>query len=613
MGSSNRDLSLALRLYTDAARFVSGLSQAEGGVRRFGQAAKRELDVLKGAFGSIQGQLAALGLTTGTVASLMQSARMDKGLTQIGQTAGMTRTEVAELRRELFRMAGDTGQQVDDLQLGFNNAVQAGLKFREALPVIDATNKAMAVTGASADRLTAGLTVAAQAFQFDLAKPGLAISLLDKMTVAGRQGNAELQNLSDIFARVGVNAASAGLGFDQTLGFIESLSLVERQPERLATLADSTLRLFTNLNYMKEAAKATHVRFFEKDGSRRDPVAVLRDVKKEYDKLKTDKDRALFMQKAFGKADLDTIKGLKTLLGGDMLDKVGEFSKAIGDASGTIEKNLPEAISNAVDQTGRLKAELRKAADEFARPINDAFSKAIKWGMDKKENGGLGLSGKEIIGGGAALALGTFAAARYGGMAVGGLAKRFGGTAAGVAEGKALETAAGVTPVFVVNWPASMGGSTVGEIAATAAGGAAGAGTAGKVASRAKSLAVLAGGLPLSAWGSMGAAGLATAGAGVLAAGGAGYAVGTGINKTLIEGTAVGDKIGEGVARVLAFFGNEEAQRAVEINDKLNAAKIGGEVRIRLDQDGRVSSLSARSDNRDVPLSVDGGMMMVAP
>ena len=613
MGSSNRDLSLALRLYTDAARFVSGLSQAEGGVRRFGQTAKREFDALKGALGSIQGQLATLGLTTGTVASLMQSARMDKGLVQIGQTAGMTRAEVAELRRELFRMAGDTGQQVDDLQLGFNNAVQAGLKFREALPVIDATNKAMAVTGASADRLTASLSVAGTAYQFDLAKPGMAISLLDKMTVAGRQGNAELQNLSDIFGRVGVNAASAGLSFDKTLGFIEALSLVERQPERLATLADSTLRLFTNLNYMKEAAQATNVRFFEKDGSRRDPVAVLRDVKKEYDKLTTDKDRALFMQKAFGKADLDTIKGLKTLLGGDMLGKVDEFAKAIGDAGGTIEKNLPEAISNAVDQTGRLKAELRKAADDFAKPINDALAKTIQWGMDKKENGGLGLSGKEMIVGGSALALGTLAAARYGGMALGGLAKRFGGTAAGVAEGKALETAAGVTPVFVVNWPASIGGSAVGEIAATAAGSAAGAGTAGKVASRAKSLAVLAGGLPLSAWGSMGAAGLATAGAGVMAAGAGGYAVGTGINKAFIEGTAVGDKIGEGVARVLALFGNEEARRAVEINYKLRDAKIGGEVRIRIDQDGRVSSMSARSDNRDVPLSVDGGMMMVAP
>ncbi|MCH2222849.1 MAG: phage tail tape measure protein, partial [Dechloromonas sp.] len=251
---SNRDLSLALRLYADSARFVSGLTQAEGKVRGFGQTARREFDTLKGVLGSLRGQLATFGVSVGAVTLGAQSARMDKSLTQIGQTAAGSRAEVEGLRRELFRMAGETGQNVDDLQVGFNNAVQSGLKFNEALPVIDATNKAMAITGASADRLTAGLTVAGEAFHFDLAQPGLALTLLEKMTVAGPLGNAELQNLSDIFARVGVNAASAGFGFDKTLAFIEGLSKVERQPERLATLADSTLRLFNNMKYMKEMA-----------------------------------------------------------------------------------------------------------------------------------------------------------------------------------------------------------------------------------------------------------------------------------------------------------------------------------------------------------------------
>lgn len=669
---SNRDLSLALRLYADSARFVAGLTQAGSGVRRFAQGAKGEIDALKGAMGSLRGQLAQLGLSVGAVSIGVQSARMDKSLTQIGQTAAGSRADVEGLRKELFRMGGETGQNVDDLQVGFNNAVQSGLKFKEALPVIDATNKAMAVTGASADRLTSGLTVAGQAFNFDLAKPGLALSLLDKMTVAGRQGNAELQNLSDIFARVGVNASSAGMGFEQTLAFIETLSLVERQPERLATLADSTLRLFNNLKYMKEAAKATGVKFFDAKGERRDAVEILKDIKGQYDKLKTDKSRAIFLQKAFGEADLDTIKGLKTLLGSDKLSKVSEFSAAIRNAGGTIERDLPGAIANAIDQTGRLKTELRKAADEFARPINDALQNTIKWGLDKKENGGLGLDGKDMMVGGAGMAIGTLAAARYGGKAITGLMSKFGGTVAGVAQGKVLEAAAGVTPVFVVNWPASMGGS-VADAAATAAGTAG----AGKVASRAKSLAVLAGGLPLSAWGGMGAAGMATAGAGVLAAGAGGYAVGTGINalaeraaggtrmegvgtdviggaiaKTLalfgneearravkantaektVAGTADApvrpvsilatsprmegfgtDVIGGTIAKTLAFFGNEEARRAVELTEKIKQAEIGGEIRVRVDQDGRVSSVSASASNPRVPMTVDAGYTMVGP
>ncbi len=613
---SNRDLSLALRLYADSARFVAGLTQAEGKTQRFVGGVKKEFESLKGALSSLQGQLATLGVSVGAVATAAQSARMDKSLTQIGQTAGMSRAEVKNLRDELFRMSGETGQSVDDLQVGFNNAVQAGLRFNEALPVIEATNKAMAVTGASADRLTAGITVAGQAFQFDLAKPGMALTLLDKMTVAGRLGNAELQNLSDIFARVGVNASSAGMGFDQTLAFIETLSLVERQPERLATLADSTLRLFNNLKYMKEAAQATGVKFFDGKGERRDAVDILRDIKAKYDKLKTDKDRAIFLQKAFGQADLDTIKGLKTLLGGNSLAKLGDFSKQIRSAGGMIDSQMQEAIANAIDQTGRLKSELRKAADGFAQPINDAVQNVIKWGLDKKENGGLGLNGNDILVGGGLGALGIFGGARYGGKAVGALARRFGGTAAGVAEGKILEAAAGVTPVFVVNWPASMGGGVGDIVGAAGAGGV--AANAGKVAGRAKTLAVLAGGLPLSAWGSMGAAGLGTAAAGVTAAGAVGYGVGYGLNAlgewgargTRMEGFGT-NVIGGAIARVLATFGNEEARRAIELTEKIRQAELGGEIRVRVDQDGRVSSVSGVTVNPRVPINIDAGITMM--
>lgn len=449
---ANRDLTLSMKLYADTARFVSGLVSGERGVRSFTSGVKREFEVLKGALTSVEGKLASIGVSVGAVATIMQSARLDKSLSQIGQTAGASVKDVADLRRELFRMSADTGQNVEDLQQGFNNAVQSGLKFREALPVIDATNKAMAVTGANADSLTSALTVASSAFGFDLSKPETAVDLLDKMTVAGRLGNAELQNLSGIFARVAVNAQSAGMGFEQTLAFIEGLSQVERQPERLATLADSTLRLFTNANYMKDAARATGVRFFDKSGKQRDPMAIMADLKKEFDKLGSDRDRTLFMNKAFGKADLDTIKGLRTFFGTDIMGKVsGDFSQNIKDASGTIERDLPQAISNAVDQTGRLKTVLRTAADEFAQPINDAIQRAIKYGLDKKEQGGMGLDGKEIAGGAAAAVVTAYLAKRFGGKLLGGAAS----VGQGVAVGKALESAAGVMPVFVVNMPGS--------------------------------------------------------------------------------------------------------------------------------------------------------------
>jgi TP901 family phage tail tape measure protein len=602
-----------MKLYADTARFVSGLVSAEGGVRKFTGGVKREFEALKGAMSSVEGKLASIGVSVGAVATIMQSARMDKSLTQIGQTAGASESDVAGLRKELFRMSSETGQNVEDLQQGFNNAVQAGLQFKEALPVIDATNKAMAVTGANADSLTGALTVAATAFNFDLSKPGVALTLLDKMTVAGRLGNAELEGLSSIFSRVGVNAAAAGFGFDKTLAFIEGLSQIERTPERLATLADSTLRLFTNANYMKEAAKATGVPFFDKKGAQRDGFEIFADIKKKYDALGTDKDRTMFMSRAFGKVDLDTVKGLRSLFNTDILGKMsGVFVDDIASAGDTLIHNLPDAISNAVDQTGRLKAALRTAADDFAKPINESLSGLIKWGMDKKENGGLGMDGKDMLIGAVVGGLGLFGAARYGGKAVGALSKRLGGTAAGVAEGKVLEQAAGVTPVFVVNMPGGglAGGAGVSDVAAGAGGALAAKGAF--AAKNLKTTAALLGGSNLTALRMMGVGALSTAGGATVAAGAAGYGVGTLGYKYGLEGNAGGNAIGAVIAKTLALFGNEEARRAVELTEKLKSAEIGGTITIKVDQEGRASVASVKPSQPSVRFNVHSGPYMMS-
>jgi TP901 family phage tail tape measure protein len=494
--SMSKTLRVALEFTGNAAGVKRTLNEVKGSVFRWSHAVKGEFRGLAASVGSLQGTIASLGLSVGAVALAAESARLDKSMTQIGQTAGASSAKVEALRTDLFRMGRQTGQSVDQLKEGFDALVQSGLSMEEAKQTLEGINVAMAVTGAQAQILSSGLTVAATAFQFNLAKPGQALALLDRMTVAGRLGNAELQNLSDIFARVGVNAKSAGLNFDKTLALIETLSMVERQPERLGTLVDSTLRLFTNVKYMEKAQKATGVRFFDKKGARRDVLDILEDLKKKFKKLKTEQKQSSFIGEAFGEMDTETRKGLMTLFGGDMLSKARGFTREINEAGGTLERDLPQAVANAVDQTGRLKNALREAADSFARPINDAVQKLIQYGLNKKTEGGLELSGGEIIGGSAAAVLGAALAMRYGTKAIGSVAgkllKSGGATALGVAEGKVVEAVTGVAPVFVTNWPdGGIGGGIAGKapLPVTAGGtsalaqlglaGAAGAGVAG--------------------------------------------------------------------------------------------------------------------------------------
>lgn len=561
---------IAVELIANAGKMTSEMTRAGGSVSRFSAGVRKEFDAIKRAAGSIQGQLAGLGITVGLVALTKQSAQLDKEITRVGQTASGTKDQVGGLRRELFLMAKQSGGEVEGLKQGFDSLIQSGQSWKASLESINAINIAKGVTGAQESVLAAGLSVGGVAFQIDLEKPGKALELLDKMTVAGRLGNAELEDLSNIFSRVGGNAAAAGLKFENTLGFVEALSMIERNPERLATLADSTLRVFTNNNYMKAAQKATGIKFFDAKGSRRDATAVLGDIKRVYDTLKTDEQRNNFVSKAFGGADLDTVKGLRTLLTGNNLANIDIMTGKIVDASGTLRRDFDAATRNLIDQSGRLKTTLREAADGFASPIKDALSSGIKKVLTPKEQGGYGQTGASLIAG-AGLAVGTAAiVARFGGS-IGGLASKLlgktGNLGAGVAAGKALEAAAGVTPVFVTNMP--EGGLTGTPSAAADVITAAGGGTASSLLTR-----LGLGGLTAT----VGAASAAAI-AGTVAAGGAiGYGAGTLANNYLIDGTKFGDLIGLLGNLALSPF-SESSRQAIEIN-------------MQIDQQGRVVTTS---------------------
>lgn len=460
-------MKLFLELGARTVGFVREMGKANGSVAGFARSARRELAGLKSAFGGVRGQLAAMGLGLSAGKVISDSAQLSKSLIRIKQTAGGTVDQIKTLRNDLFGMGRESGQGIENLKDGFNDLVQASLDMDQATGALRGMNIAMAVTGATAKTLAGGLTVGAEQFKIDLSKPGKALELLDKMTVAGRKGNAELEDLSAIFSGVGANASLAGMGFEKTLAFIEGLSMVEKQPDKLKTLADSTLRVFTNLRYMKEAQNASKVKFFDDDGSRRDTMSVLSDIKKKYATLTTDAQRAKFVEYAFGKSDQDTIKGMITLLKGDALIRLAEIQKAIEEAGGTLKRDFYEAVDNLPDQINMLKNDLRSAADSFVQPLNRGLTDAIKKIRASKADGGYGMDGKDMMLWGSALLTGGVVAGHVLPKAMKGLAGKFfnagSSTAAGIATGKAIEKMTGVAPVYVTNWPdGGFGGSLPG-------------------------------------------------------------------------------------------------------------------------------------------------------
>ncbi|WP_338508476.1 phage tail tape measure protein [Pseudomonas poae] len=448
------------RMAQNSGRSLRTLKTIAMGVRQ-------EFDRIKGLGGSMQGKLAGLGVGVGVVSGVTSSARLDRQLIRTQQTAGMSVGEREEWRGEQWRLSKTYGIDREQVQTGFDTLIASGLSYDKAKTSSEAIAQATAVTGADSGILAKALITGAGAFDIDLSKPNAAVDILQKMIVAGRLGNAELENLSSIFPKVGQDAKSAGMSMAQSLSFVETLSLIELEPDRLGTLAQSTLRAFNNGTYRKSVTKNTGVDFFNKDKSVRNTQDVFVDLQRKYKALKNDKDRARFMDVVFGKMDQDTQKGVKAFLTGDRLENFSKSTGDINNAKGVIEKDLADNMSSSTAVGSRMKASLSEAIDRMAKPLNKGFADLGSYLLDD-----LNLSGEQMLAGGAALGVGGYYAGRGAKAGAGALLNKFMGgpeTLKNIAVGKVLEEATGVTSVFVTNWPAGAAvGGGVPDLVGTA-------------------------------------------------------------------------------------------------------------------------------------------------
>ncbi|WP_324741120.1 phage tail tape measure protein [Pseudomonas veronii] len=440
------------RLAQNGGRNLRLLKTVAAGVRR-------EFDRIKGLGSTAQGQLAGLGVGVGVVSGLTGSAKLDRQLVRTRQTADMTPAQKDEWRNEGWRIARAYGVSREEVDNGFNTLIASGVNYDAARKTADAIGQTTAVTGADSGVLGKAVVAGASAFNINLNKDGAALELLQKMTVAGRLGNAELENLADLFPKIGGAASAAGMSIAQALAFTETLSTVEMQPDRLGTLTESTLRIFSNKQYRDQVTKATGVGFFNKDGSSRNPQDVFGDLKRKYDKMNTDEKRAKFMGVVFKGMDQDTVRGARIMLTGDRLTTFADQSKKVDGAGPVIGRDLKENTASASGTAARMKATLGQAIDRMAIPLNKGFADFGNYLLDD-----LKLSGEQMLAGGAALGVGGYYAGRGAKAGAGALLNKFLGgpeTIKNIAVGKVLEEATGVTSVFVTNWPGGMlvGGS----------------------------------------------------------------------------------------------------------------------------------------------------------
>ena len=603
---SNRDLNVALRLYLEANGLNRGLQTSGQGFRRFTDGAARDTRNLDRMIAGVRNQVAGLVTGIGVLQNQRLSGQLDRDLVKIRQTAGATVAEMKALRAELFAMSRATGQPMDGLQRAAGTLVAANMPWKQMMATIGPINQASAMTGSDPNVLANALTVAASSFQVDLSQPGMAVDLLDQMVTAGQAGKAELENLSDIFGVAGGAAAKANLALKDTLALIEVLA--ETTPiAQLPVMTESTQRLFNNYAYAKRAEKASGVPFFDKSGNRLDPTDILVGLAERVQKAPNDRARAELLDNVLKGADLTTVAGLSQLFKDGNLEKMRSISAQMELSSGAVASNLDEAIHNVIDQGARMRTVLRQVGDDFAMPINKAVADVIDLGLREKSKGGMGLSNTEVLGAGAGIfLLGGIAAAiarSLPGKLMGSMGRVFGDTAStavGVAQGKALEHVAGITPVFVTNWPGGVGagGIGAGEVAA-------GVGAAKAAEAVLKTLRIGGKGLP-------GLTGIAATNPMAMLGPGAAFLGGYGAGSYIydkIDSTEFADRLGGTIATVLSRLGSSTAREALD----RRLDPMHGQLDIRIRQDGR-AVVDRMESSRTLDLrSVSGPIDFMGP
>ncbi|RCW62637.1 hypothetical protein DET61_12339 [Marinobacter nauticus] len=570
-----------------------------GRVRRSAQMLGRGLDAMGNRYTALITGAAGIG----TLRALTQ---MEERFTRLGIQANKSEEEMEGLRRKIFETARAPDIRVDPSQItsAIESIVEKTGDLEFAQENIRNIGLAISATGAAGQNIG---EIMAEFQKMDIKDSGEILRVLDTLNQQGKQGAFTLQNLASLGPRV-VTAYTAmgreGAGAIQEMGAaLQVIRMGTGSSEQAATAFEALLRTLQNADKVKSLQKGGIQVFDPKE------LEKGRQVLRPINELMVEIIQAVDGQttRLSSVFDAEAMRAFNAAAGEFMrtgsVNSLEKFMDVQGDGSATMNDSARAADTMAGAMRNLTSAWTNFADDNLTGAVQstaDALNSLDQETVDRwLKIGGIALGGLGVAVGGRFLGkLGSdvFSAGRKVlGRGRGGVGGALGGLASGAAP----------IPVYVVNQPGVGGQGGAGRRGPRGGGAAA---RSRRIFNPMRNL----GRAPVGSIGALGAGAIGTAGLAVGAAGAAGYGVGTLINKTMIEGTEtgrkIGDSIGEAVARTLAFFGNDEAQRAVEFNDRRDA----GTLKIEVNQEGRVTAVTpARGDggpDMDVDLGISGLM-----
>ena len=513
------------------------------------------------------------GMALGLKHAASQAINVEHELANIANTAGTSTTKfkstMAEWKTGLVGVSKETNQTQADLLRGFGALISKGMDPKVAMSITRSIGHAATATGADVEELGRSIFSTYDNLKVPVGEVDRA---LEMMASAGNEGAFELRDMALYFPQLTASAAQLGVKGTKgvaTLGAALQIALkgagdpaeaANNFKNFLAKLsAPETAKNFKKfgVNYSAEMKKAI---------ASGDPVMYFTRLTQKVTKGDRMKLGQLF-------SDMQVQNFLAPMLAN--MDEYQRIRNQASNSKGLLKQEEVNMMGTAAEQMKRLQVNTQATVQTSnllglsLDVLTDKLSQLNASGLDKVSLGiaGLGAAGT------------TWAAGKmlkWGARKLVGKARVKAGGKAAETVGGTLGKASGATPVLVTNWPNGFG-------AGGGDGGLPGA-AADAVEGTLWQKALALGKTNVKWIPALGAGAVGTAAAAVGAAGVGGYTTGTALYNHAIQGTSLGDEIGEGVARFLATFGNKEAR------DSLNTLapgsqnnKVGGTIEVKLE------------------------------
>lgn len=554
---------------------------------------KRSVHGLGQGLDRIGNRYTAIFTGAGGALAARQVMALETRFERLGIQANKSQDEMNKLKQTIFDVAQEREIRVDPSQI--TGAIEAivektgDLQFAEN----NIRNIGLAIQATGAEGKAIG-EIMAEFQKMGMIDPKEIMATLDTLNVQGKEGAFTLQNLAALGPRVITAYTATGRSGAQAMREMGAALQMIRQgtgsSEMAASAFEATMRTLTDPKKIKMLERAG-LAIFDPEAAK-NGQKVLRPI----NELMTE-----IIQKVNGDAaklgqvfDAEAMRAFNAAAaefqrtGG--LESLQKFMSVNGDGTTTM-RDAARAASTSEAALQNLYTAWQQFQDsQLAGPIQDAAD-----ALNSLEPGTVQRwleIGKNI-----ALVGGGLIALRKAGQAVGWLKGIASGAKAG-GIGGALSGAAGmgVTPVYVTN----MQGAGMGGLPTSGSKGGIPPIRTPKTVSNIRAAAGLLAGTDLKKLPMYGAAALGTAGIATGAAGAAGYGVGSLIYDKALAGTEASDSIGRSIAKALAFFGNDNAQAALDAERRTQ--EMRGQLKIEV-EDKRISVRSASAENIDFDVS----------